>query len=125
MSVEILVVDDEPNIVLSLEFLMKKAGYKVTTASNGVEALDSIKQRRPDLVLLDVMMPRMDGYEVCQAVRGDPELSSVRIIMLTARGRDVERDKGMALGADDYVTKPFATSELVEKVKSLLDRSSS
>ncbi|MCG7897735.1 MAG: response regulator [Candidatus Thiodiazotropha weberae] len=125
MGGEILVVDDEPNIVLSLEFLMKKAGYNVTTANNGVDALNSIKQQRPDLVLLDVMMPQMDGYEVCQAVRGDPELSSVRIIMLTARGRDVERDKGMALGADDYVTKPFATQELVEKVKSLLDRSSS
>ncbi|MCG8486255.1 MAG: response regulator [Chromatiales bacterium] len=125
MSGEILVVDDEPNIVLSLEFLMKKEGYNVTTASNGVEALEFIKQLRPDLVLLDVMMPRMDGYEVCQAVRDDPELSSVRIIMLTARGRDVERDKGMALGADDYVTKPFATRELVEKVNSLLERSSS
>ncbi|MCG7981673.1 MAG: response regulator [Candidatus Thiodiazotropha lotti] len=125
MGGEILVVDDEPNIVLSLEFLMKKAGYSVTTANNGVDALSTIKQLRPDLVLLDVMMPRMDGYEVCQAVRGDPELSSVRIIMLTARGRDVERDKGMALGADDYVTKPFATQELVEKVKSLLDHSSS
>ncbi|MEW8626749.1 MAG: response regulator [Candidatus Thiodiazotropha sp.] len=125
MSGEILVVDDEPNIVLSLEFLMKKEGYNVTTASNGVEALEFIKQLRPDLVLLDVMMPRMDGYEVCQAVRDDPELSSVRIIMLTARGRDVERDKGMALGADDYVTKPFATRELVEKVNSLLERFSS
>ena len=125
MSGEILVVDDEPNIVLSLEFLMKKEGYNVTTASNGVEALEFIKQLRPDLVLLDVMMPRMDGYEVCQAIRDDPELSSVRIIMLTARGRDVERDKGMALGADDYVTKPFATRELVEKVNSLLERSSS
>ncbi|MCG7995669.1 MAG: response regulator [Candidatus Thiodiazotropha taylori] len=125
MGGEILVVDDEPNIVLSLEFLMKKAGYSVTTVNNGIDALNSIKQLRPDLVLLDVMMPRMDGYEVCQAVRSDPELSSVRIIMLTARGRDVERDKGMALGADDYVTKPFATQELVEKVNSLLDRTSS
>ncbi|MBV2120300.1 MAG: response regulator [Candidatus Thiodiazotropha sp. (ex Ctena orbiculata)] len=125
MGGEILVVDDEPNIVLSLEFLMKKAGYNVITANNGFDALNSIKQLRPDLVLLDVMMPRMDGYEVCQAVRSDPELSSVRIIMLTARGRDIERDKGMALGADDYVTKPFATQELVEKVNSLLDRSSS
>lgn len=125
MGGEILVVDDEPNIVLSLEFLMKKAGYSVTTVNNGIDALNSIKQLRPDLVLLDVMMPRMDGYEVCQAVRSDPELSSVRIIMLTARGRDVERDKGMALGADDYVTKPFATQELVEKVNSLLYRTSS
>ncbi|MCU7853261.1 MAG: response regulator [Candidatus Thiodiazotropha sp. (ex Monitilora ramsayi)] len=120
MAVEILVVDDEPNIVLSLEFLLKKEGYQVRTASNGEEALNVLKESKTDLVLLDVMMPRMDGYDVCQAVRADPELSSVRIIMLTARGRDIERDKGLALGADDYVTKPFATRELVDKVKSFL-----
>lgn len=120
MAVEILVVDDEPNIVLSLEFLLKKEGYHVRTASNGEEALNVLKETKTDLVLLDVMMPRMDGYDVCQAVRADPDLSSVRIIMLTARGRDIERDKGLALGADDYVTKPFATRELVDKVKSFL-----
>ncbi|MCU7813068.1 MAG: response regulator [Candidatus Thiodiazotropha sp. (ex Notomyrtea botanica)] len=120
MAVEILVVDDEPNIVLSLEFLLKKEGYQVRTASNGEEALNVLKESKTDLVLLDVMMPRMDGYDVCQAVRADPELSSVGIIMLTARGRDIERDKGLALGADDYVTKPFATRELVDKVKSFL-----
>ncbi|MCU7796980.1 MAG: response regulator [Candidatus Thiodiazotropha sp. (ex Semelilucina semeliformis)] len=120
MAVEILVVDDEPNIVLSLEFLLKKEGYQVRTASNGEEALNVLKETKTDLVLLDVMMPRMDGYDVCQAVRADPKLSSVRIIMLTARGRDIERDKGLALGADDYVTKPFATRELVDKVKSFL-----
>lgn len=121
---EILVVDDEPNIVLSLEFLMKKEGYQVRTASNGKEALHALKESKPDLVLLDVMMPRMDGYEVCQAVRGDPELSSVCIIMLTAKGREIEREKGLAVGADDYVTKPFATRELVEKVKSFMEDSS-
>lgn len=120
MTAEILVVDDEPNIVLSLEFLLKKEGYLVRTAANGEEALAALKDSKPDLVLLDVMMPSMDGYDVCQTVRADPELSSVTIIMLTAKGRDIERDKGLALGADDYVTKPFATRELVEKVNAFL-----
>lgn len=120
MAGEILVVDDEPNIVLSLEFLMKKEGYGVRTASNGVEALDAIREAKPDLVLLDVMMPRMDGYEVCEAIRKDPELDAVRIVMLTAKGREVEREKGLALGADDYITKPFATRDLVEKVRQFM-----
>ena len=120
MSLEILVVDDEPNIVLSLEFLLKKEGFRVRTATNGEEALKALRESKPDLVLLDVMMPKMDGYDVCQTMRADPELSAVHIIMLTARGRDVERDKGMAIGADDYVTKPFSTSDLVERVKSFL-----
>lgn len=120
MAGEILVVDDEPNIVLSLEFLMRKEGYGVRTASNGEEAMRALRDAKPDLVLLDVMMPRMDGYEVCQAVRSDPELNDVLILMLTAKGREVEREKGLALGADDYVTKPFATRELVEKVRTLI-----
>lgn len=120
MGGEILIVDDEPNIVLSLEFLMKKEGYQVRTASNGEEALRAIRESKPDLVLLDVMMPRMDGYQVCETVRGDPELSSIRIVMLTAKGREVEREKGLALGADDYVTKPFATRDLVEKVREFM-----
>lgn len=123
MAGEILVVDDEPNIVLSLEFLMKKEGYRVRTASNGEEAMQAIREAKPNLVLLDVMMPRMDGYEVCQAVRSDPALSDVLILMLTAKGREVEREKGLALGADDYVTKPFATRDLVEKVRMLFARS--
>lgn len=120
MTGEILVVDDEPNIVLSLEFLMKREGYRVRTASNGEEAMQAIKESKPDLILLDVMMPRMDGYEVCEAVRKDPGLTSVRIVMLTAKGREVEREKGLALGADDYVTKPFATRDLVEKVREFM-----
>jgi len=124
MTGEILIVDDEPNIVLSLEYLMKKEGYQVRTASNGEEALHALQESKPDLVLLDVMMPRMDGYEVCQVVRSDPKLSSVRIIMLTAKGREIEREKGLALGADDYVTKPFATRDLVDKVKSFIEDSS-
>jgi len=121
MAGEILVVDDEPNIVLSLEFLMKKEGYQVRTASNGEEAMQAIREAKPNLVLLDVMMPRMDGYEVCQAVRSDPDLQDVLILMLTAKGREVEREKGLALGADDYVTKPFATRDLVEKVRVLIE----
>jgi DNA-binding response OmpR family regulator len=120
MAHKILVVDDEPNIVLSLEFLMKRAGYEVRTASNGEEALQAIGEDVPDLVLLDVMMPKRDGYEVCQAVRANPQWRDVRIVMLTAKGRDVEREKGLALGADDYITKPFATQELLERVRQLL-----
>lgn len=116
----VLVVDDEPNIVLSLEFLMKQAGFRVRTAGDGETALLDIQTDPPDLVLLDVNMPRKSGYEVCEAVRADPKLKQVRIIMLTAKGRDIEREKGLALGADDYVTKPFATQEVVDKVQALL-----
>ncbi|MCP5157963.1 MAG: response regulator [Gammaproteobacteria bacterium] len=120
MSNKILVVDDEPNIVLSLEFLMKQAGFQVRTASDGEAALAAITAEPPDLVLLDVMMPRKNGYEVCQAIRAHPDWASVRIIMLTAKGREVEREKGLALGADDYITKPFSTQEVVERVRELL-----
>ena len=120
MASKILVVDDEPNILLSLEFLMKHAGFQVRTASDGDAALAAVATEVPDLVLLDVMMPRRDGYEVCQAIRQNPALANVKIIMLTAKGRDVEREKGLALGADDYIIKPFATQELVNKVKELL-----
>lgn len=120
MSENILIVDDAPNIVLSLEFLMKQEGYEVRTVTNGEDALSAMKKKRPDLVLLDIMMPRQDGYEVCQAIRANPDWKGVRIIMLTAKGRDVEREKGLALGADDYITKPFSTRELVEKVNAIL-----
>ena len=117
---KILVVDDEPNIVLSLEFLMKQAGFQVRTASDGEAALAAIFADPPDLVLLDVMMPRKNGYEVCQAIRANPDWAGVRIIMLTAKGREVEKEKGLALGADDYITKPFSTQEVVERVRELL-----
>ena len=123
MANKILVVDDEPNIVLSLEFLMKQAGFQVRTASDGEAALAAMTAEAPDLVLLDVMMPRKNGYEVCQAIRANPDWKAVRIIMLTAKGREVEREKGMALGADDYITKPFATQEVVERVRELLAES--
>lgn len=124
MAHKILVVDDEPNIVLSLEFLMKQAGFQVRTASDGEAALAAIAAEPPDLMLLDVMMPRKNGYEVCQAVRANPEWKGIRIIMLTAKGREVEREKGLALGADDYITKPFSTQEVVERVRELLAEAS-
>jgi DNA-binding response OmpR family regulator len=118
----VLIVDDEPNILLSLEFLMRKTGYEVRTAKDGEEALAEILQAAPDLVLLDVMMPKIDGFSICQQIRANPELNDVRIIMLTARGRDVEREKGLALGADDYITKPFSTKDAIARVEAVLAR---
>ncbi len=120
MSKRILVVDDEPNIRLSLEFLMRKAGYEVTGVDDGEAALEAVKAAAPDLMLLDVTLPKLSGYEVCEAVRANPEWKGVRILMLTARGREIEREKGLALGADDYVTKPFATKDVVQRVQALL-----
>jgi len=120
MPRKILIADDEPNIVTSLEFLMRKCDYEVVVARDGDEALQLIERLRPDLVLLDVMMPRKNGFEVCCRIRENPALRPIRIVMLSARGRDVEIDKGLALGADAYVTKPFSTKELVAKVRELL-----
>lgn len=120
MPPSILVVDDEPNILLSLEFLMKKAGFDVRVAEDGDEALRRVEEHQPDLILLDVMIPRRDGYDVCQTIRANPDWSDIHIIMLTAKGREVEREKGLALGADDYVTKPFSTRDLTEQVKRIL-----
>lgn len=117
---KILVADDEPNIVISLEYLMKREGYTVLVARDGQEALEVITRERPDLVLLDVMMPRKTGFEVCQAVRADESLQSTRILMLTAKGRDTDIAKGLALGAHGYMTKPFSTRELVSRVAEML-----
>lgn len=120
MPPSVLVVDDEPNIVLSLEFLLKQVGYDVRVARDGEQALASMAEAKPGLVLLDVMMPKRDGYDVCQTIRANPDWADVRIIMLTAKGREVERQKGLALGADEYITKPFSTRDVVEKVRSFL-----
>ena len=117
---KILIVDDEPNIVLPLEFLMRKQGHEVQVASDGDEALDAIGAFAPDLVLLDVMLPRRSGYEICQTLREEPAWRHIKVVLLTAKGRDVEVAKGMAVGADAYVTKPFSTHELVERVERLL-----
>ncbi len=120
MSLKILVADDEPNIVISIEYLMKREGYTVLVARDGQEALDMIARDRPDLVLLDVMMPKKSGFEVCQAVRASEELQATKILMLTAKGRDTDLAKGLALGADAYMTKPFSTRELVQTVAEML-----
>ena len=116
----VLVVEDEPNIVDSLSFLMKQAGLTVQVARDGDAALRFMESRVPDLVLLDVMLPRRDGYDVCRVIRANPAWRDVKVIMLTARGRDLDRRKGLELGADDYVTKPFSTREIVERVRRLL-----
>jgi DNA-binding response OmpR family regulator len=113
----VLVVDDEPNIAMCLEYLMKRAGFDVRVAADGEAALRAIRERAPDVVLLDVMMPGRDGYDVCQTVRAAPDWKDVRIIMLSAKGRAIEREKGLALGADDYITKPFSTDEVIARVR--------
>jgi len=120
MTKKILIVDDEPNIVISLEFLMKKEGFAVAVAVDGEEALVKVADFDPDLVLLDVMMPKKSGFEVCEALRADPARVGLKIVMLTAKGRDTEVAKGLAIGADAYVTKPFSTKELVAMVKAML-----
>lgn len=117
---KVLVVDDEPNIVLSLEFLMQQAGFEVSTAQDGETALQLVGQTPPDLLLLDISLPGISGFEVLEALRAQDAFKKLPIVMLTAHGREVEREKGLALGADDYITKPFSTRQLVEKVKALL-----
>jgi DNA-binding response OmpR family regulator len=120
MNCKVLIADDEPNIVVSLEFLMKREGYDVSIARDGQQALDAIRRLRPDLVLLDVMMPLRSGLEVLQAVRADEAIAGTRILMLTAKGRETDIAKGLALGADAYMTKPFSTRELAERVRRML-----
>ena len=117
---KVLVVDDEPNIVLSLEFLMQQAGFEVETAEDGVTALAKVEAAPPDLILLDISLPGISGFDVLEQLRQAPLYAKLPIIMLTAHGREVEKEKGLALGADDYVTKPFSTQALVEKVQALL-----
>ena len=120
MTHTVLIADDEPNIVISLEFLMKREGHRVLVARDGVQALDTIRRERPDLVLLDVMMPGRSGFEVCQAVRADEALAGTKILLLTAKGRDTDLAQGLGVGADGYMTKPFSTRELAERVRALL-----
>ncbi len=117
---KILIADDEPNILISLEYLMKREGYEVLLARDGDEALEAIRRERPALVLLDVMMPGKTGFELCDAVRADETLAATKIVLLTAKGRDTDIAKGMALGATAYITKPFSTKELAQRVRELL-----
>lgn len=116
----ILIVEDEDNIALALEHFLGAQGYRLERVANGGEALAKIRQMRPDLVLLDVMLPEVSGYEICQQIRQDPELAGLKILIMTARGAAVERRKGLALGADEFVTKPFQLSELRDRVAGLL-----
>ena len=120
MTSKILIVDDEPNILVSLEYLMKREGYQVCLARDGQEALDVLRREHPRLVLLDVMMPGKSGFEVCQELRADETIRDTLVLMLTAKGRDTDIAKGMGVGADAYVTKPFSTRELVDKVRDML-----
>ncbi|HYQ48082.1 MAG TPA: response regulator [Thermodesulfovibrionales bacterium] len=117
---KILIIDDEPQIVRALELLMQREGFEIRSAGDGIEALHAIEDAAPDLILLDLMMPRMDGFELCQKIRSNPAWKNMIIVILTAKGRDIEREKGMALGADHYVTKPFSTREVVQLIKSAL-----
>ena len=120
MARKVLIADDEPSIVTALEFLLQRAGYESRVARNGDEALKAIEADPPDLVLLDVMMPVASGYEVCKRIRERPEWAGIKVVMLSAKGRDAEVAKGMAMGADLYVTKPFSTRELMEQIATLL-----
>jgi len=120
MAKKILIADDEPNIVTALEFLLGRAGYTTQVARNGEEALAAIAADMPDLVLLDIMMPVKSGYEVCRRIREVPEWRHIKVVMLSAKGRDAEVAKGLAMGADLYVTKPFSTRELLGQIQALL-----
>lgn len=120
MAKRVLIVDDERNIVTSLEFLMELNGYQVKVARDGEEALIYVVSFKPDLILLDVMLPIRSGFEVCQKIRENVGLQHIKIVMLTAKGRDIEAAKGLALGADAYITKPFSTKELLAQVRRLL-----
>lgn len=120
MPKSILVVDDEPSILLSLQYLMTKMGYEVRTASDGDAALQEVENAPPNLILLDVNMPKCNGFEVCETIRANPAWSQVRIVMITAKGRDIEKEQGLALGADDYITKPFSNQKVLAKVKDIL-----
>ena len=120
MTIRIVLADDEPNLVIPIEYLLKREGFEVTVARDGQEALEAIARVRPQLVLLDVMMPRKTGFEVCQVLRADEANSDLKILLLTAKGRDDDVAKGLALGADAYMIKPFSPKELAAKVRELL-----
>ncbi len=120
MSAKILIADDEPNIVVSLEYMMKREGYEVLVARDGPSALEAIRRERPRLVLLDAMMPGMSGFEVCEAVRADADVRDTRILMLTAKGRETDIARGVGVGVDAYITKPFSTRDLLQKAREML-----
>ena len=122
---KVLIVDDEEHIVELLQFNLVNAGYKVITANNGLDALNKLKENKPDLLLLDLMLPGMDGLDVCKEIKRDKETSKTSIIMLTAKSEELDKILGLELGADDYITKPFSIRELLARVKAVLRRSNS
>jgi DNA-binding response OmpR family regulator len=117
----ILAVDDEPNILMSIEFILDMEGYDVHTARDGDEALAEAARLKPDLILLDINMPLKDGYEVCRILRGNADLAGVKVIMLTAKGQTLEKKKGLEVGADEYITKPFSADELLDTIRTCLE----
>jgi two-component system, OmpR family, alkaline phosphatase synthesis response regulator PhoP len=116
----VVIVEDEPHIVLSLEFLLERAGYETATATDGAQGLALVRRLRPDVVLLDVMMPELNGYDVCRAIKADPALAGIPVIMLSAKGQEVEVLRGLELGAAAYVTKPFGNTEILDAVRRVL-----
>jgi len=121
MSKKVLIVDDEPSIIVALQFLMEQSGYATVVAFSGEEAMEAVAKHHPDLILLDIMLPVVDGFEVCQRVRENPDWKTIRIVLVTALGNEANVTKGLDLGADAYVTKPFSNADLVAKVKELLE----
>lgn len=121
MSKKVLIVDDEPGIIVALQFLMEQSGYATMVAFSGEEAMEAVAKHHPDLMLLDIMLPVVDGFEVCQRVRENPDWNNIRIVLVTALGNEANVTKGLDLGADAYVTKPFSNADLVAKVKELLE----
>lgn len=117
---KILIADDEPNILLSLDFLLRKNNYAVLVARNGTEAMEHLRKEKPDLVVLDIMMPDIDGYAICRHIRNTPALQPTKIIFLSAKAKETEIKKGLDLGADAYITKPFSTRVLMQKINELL-----
>ena len=120
MTHSVLVVEDEPNIVLSLKFILKQAGFNVRVAGDGAQAITEIERDTPDAVLLDIMLPKRDGFSVCEAIRANPAWAAIKIIVLSARSREADKEKALAVGADDFITKPFSTRDLGNRVKSLI-----
>jgi DNA-binding response OmpR family regulator len=117
---KVLVVDDEPFICRSLSFVLRKENYEVFEARNGEEALEAIRAHRPDLVFLDVMMPKINGFEVTERVKADPDLRTTKVILLTAKGQDSDRATGAQAGADEYMTKPFSPTKLLQRTREIL-----
>ncbi len=122
MSAKVLIVEDEPNILIPLKFLMEQNGYEVFDVQKGEDVIPAIENNRPDIILLDIMLPKMDGFAVCQMIRNNHKWHDIRIIIISAMGNELDITKGLALGADEYITKPFSNSDVINRVKKLLDR---